>query len=289
MTHPNASFNDYLKTWLTQHGPHHLLTRLMHAFTRIRHPGFKNWQIRTFVKKYQVDLTEAIESRPEGYADFNSFFTRALQPAARPIVQDEQAIICPVDGAVSHAGVISAERIFQAKKHDYSLVSLLGGDSTRAAPFQGGAFATLYLSPRDYHRIHMPRTGRLRTMVYVPGRLFSVNPRTTRCVPRLFARNERLVTIFDTDLGPMAVVLVGAMFVAGMETVWAGNITATAPADLEIWQYDGSLELARGAEMGRFNMGSTVILIFPPQRIQWDDALSPGAPVRMGQRLANIL
>jgi phosphatidylserine decarboxylase len=270
--------------------PQHLLTRYMHRLTRVRAPWFKDWQIRWFIRRYQVDMTIAAQPDPRAYPDFNSFFTRALGPDARPVTGDADAVVCPVDGTLSQLGDVGNERLLQAKGRYFLLADLLGSPA-RAAAFMRSRYVTLYLSPRDYHRVHMPLAGRLREMVYVPGRLFSVSPRTTRAVPSLFARNERLITIFDTAIGPLAVILVGAMLVAGMETVWSGLIPH-APGPVE-WRYgekdQPEVNLARGAELGRFNMGSTVILLFPPDRIELAPALAPSAPVKMGERLATIL
>lgn len=285
------SVRDRLQAALTQYPmPHHALTALMRGLTRCRFGPWKRWQIRWFIHRYRVNMAEAAQPDPLAYPDFNTFFTRALRADARPLVSEPHLLACPVDGAVSQAGNIKAGRIFQAKGRDYSLVELLGGDITRAAPFDEGAFATLYLSPRDYHRVHMPLQGRLKQIVYVPGRLFSVNPSTTRSVPALFARNERLVTLFDTDAGPMALVLVGAMFVAGIETLWTGDVCETAPHRITVWDYhDQNLFLPRGAEMGRFNMGSTVIVLFGSGRVQWATTLEADAPIRMGEPLGRCL
>ncbi|MEW6354199.1 MAG: archaetidylserine decarboxylase [Pseudomonadota bacterium] len=283
---------DYLKTLPQYFLPQHLLSRLMYAFTRCRVRVWKDAQIRWFIRHYQVDMSIAQEPDARRYPDFNSFFTRALAASARPLVNEPGAILCPVDGTVSQIGDISAGRIFQAKGHEYSLVQLLGSSPRRAAPFENGRYATLYLSPKDYHRIHMPLAGRLREMVYVPGRLFSVNACTTRVVPRVFARNERVVCIFDTEAGPMAIVMVGALFVASMETVWAGAVTPPFGRSIVTWDYSGDsepLELARGAELGRFNMGSTVIVLFGARHTAWNPALTPDATVRMGQLLGRIV
>ncbi len=286
-----ASLGDYLKAWPTYLLPHHLLSRLMLAGTRVRLRAYKNWQINMVTRRFGVDLSEALEPDPDAYPDFNSFFTRALKPEARPVVSGTGDIACPVDGAVSQAGDIVDGEIIQAKGQRYSLETLLGGSAERAAPFVGGRFATLYLSPRDYHRIHMPLDGTLREMVHVPGRLFSVSPSTTRVVPNLFARNERVITLFDTAAGPMALVLVGAIFVGSVETLWHGVITPPRGKRLQHWQYNTSADeaavsLARGAEMGRFNMGSTVIVLFGRDRVDWAPEIQPDATVRMGQLLA---
>ena len=290
MKHPaneNALFSEHLYTFLTQHiSPHHTLTRLMYSLTRVRYARWKNWQIRWFIKRYQVDMGAALEPDPFSHPDFNTFFTRALKPGVRPVVNGSHDIACPVDGAVSQAGAIEDGRIFQAKGQDYSLETLLGGSARHAAAFMGGTYATLYLSPRDYHRIHMPLTGHLVETVYIPGRLFSVNPRTARCVPGLFARNERLVAIFDTAAGPMALILVGAMFVAGIETVWTGPIHQHTLHSLKTWDNrTENITLQQGAEMGRFNMGSTVIVLFGANRVDLVAAIKPAASVQMGQLL----
>jgi len=285
---PSASFIDYLKALPQYLMPGHLVSRLIHAFTRQRHVGIKNRFTDWFVKHFNVNMEEALESDPHAYENFNAFFTRALKPGARPIVESENELACPVDGAVSQARPIEGGRIFQAKGHDYSLEQLLGGSAERAGPFEGGSFATIYLSPRDYHRIHMPITGTLREMVHVPGRLFSVNPATTRVIPGLFARNERVVSIFDTAVGPMAMVKVGAVNVGSVETVWAGEVTPPAGRVVRSWHYEGdeAIALQKGEEMGRFNMGSTVIVVFGPEAVEWSDAIQPGAPVQLGQLLA---
>ncbi|MCF6210072.1 MAG: archaetidylserine decarboxylase [Gammaproteobacteria bacterium] len=284
---PSPNLSDYLKAWPQYLLPTHALSRVMHALTRSINPLMRCWFMRWFVKQYGVDMSLAQEPNLDSYANFNDFFTRALRPEARPVVSDEKAIACPVDGAVSQAGAIHDGRIFQAKSQDYSLLQLLGGDEQRAKKFTGGNFATLYLSPRDYHRIHMPLAGKLTAMSHVPGRLFSVNAATARIIPGLFARNERVITYFDTEAGPMAMVLVGAIFVASIETVWAGEITPPAGKRVRHWDYQGSdaREFARGEEMGRFNMGSTVIVLFGRDAMQWTDSVTPDAAVQMGQQL----
>ena len=263
--------------------PQHALSRFMYGLARIRLRPLKNLLIRTFLRLYRIDMAEASQPDPGAYPHFNAFFTRALRPDTRPQDVDPRAVLCPVDGAISQLGRIDEDRVIQAKGRDYRLEELLGGGSGRAHAFTGGAFATLYLAPRDYHRIHMPLAGDLTWMRHIPGRLFSVNETTATLVPRLFARNERVVCGFDTEAGAMAMVLVGAIFVGGIETVWAGQITPAragrqAPGC-------GSVRLERGAEMGRFNLGSTVILLFEPGGVRWDEKLAPGQRVRFGQRL----
>ena len=272
--------------------PKQAVTRLAGAFANARLGGLTHAVIRRFVARYGVDMREAAEPRIEAYASFNDFFTRALKPGARPIAPGDRVVCGPVDGAVSQIGLAESDMLVQAKGRSFSLTALLGGDAERARPFQGGAFATLYLSPRDYHRIHMPLAGRLREMVHIPGKLFSVSPLTTRMVPDLFARNERVAALFDTPAGPMALVLVGAINVASIETVWAGAITPPLGKSIRNWSYppngDGAVRLDKGAEMGRFNMGSTVIVLFGRGAVRWDAEIRAGMAVRMGQRLGKV-
>lgn len=273
--------------------PHHLLTWCVRGITRIRFTPFKDSAIKLFIRAFKVDMSIAQQPDASAYPDFNSFFTRPLKPEARPIANAPGEIACPVDGAISQLGSITEDGcIFQAKGHDYSLEELLGGSKEMAALFKNGAFATIYLSPRDYHRIHMPLQGTLQQMIYVPGRLFSVSKFASEQVPRLFARNERLINLFETDAGPMAMVMVGALNVAGMETVWAGNIPDKVNWEIKKWDYrddatEKEIRLTHGEEMGRFNMGSTVILLYAKQRIQWKKGLSAESSVQMGQLLAN--
>jgi len=246
--------------------------------------------IRWFVGRYGVDMAEAANSSLESYPSFNEFFTRALAPGARPLAQ--AALVCPVDGAISQVGAISGERIFQAKGHDYSVAALVGGEAALAAQFHGGHFATLYLSPKDYHRIHMPCAGRLLRMIHVPGALFSVNPTTARGVPGLFARNERVVCLFQaTDGTPFVLVLVGATIVGSMATVWHGVVYPSRPGTLREWDYAGQdIVLQQGDEMGRFLLGSTVVLLFPGctgAPLRFNPAWAPGGAVRMGQAMAD--
>ncbi|MES9900571.1 MAG: archaetidylserine decarboxylase [Sedimenticola sp.] len=269
--------------------PHHLLSQGMHWLTRCRWEPLKNQLIQWAIRLYEVDMSQAAEPNPLNYGSFNAFFTRKLRDGARPLAGEEGAIICPVDGAVSQAGKITNGRLFQAKGHDFSLHELLGGDEEWSERFAEGCFTTLYLSPRDYHRIHMPLSGMLKKMLHIPGRLFSVSPSTTRTVPRLFSRNERLVNLFDTEIGPMAVIMVGAIFVSSMDTVWAGTITPLSQ-QVTRWNYTNApIEpefLEKGEEMGRFNMGSTVILLFGKEAIEWLEPLKPGATVCMGEKIA---
>lgn len=241
--------------------------------------------IRRFVARYGVDMSEAANPDPASYTSFNEFFTRPLKPGARPLAAAD--LICPVDGAISQFGPVQGDQVFQAKGHHYSTTALVGGDAQLAAEFEGGHFATLYLSPRDYHRIHMPCEGRLRRMVHVPGDLFSVNPTTARGVPGLFARNERVVCEFEGEAGPFVLVLVGATVVGSIATVWHGVVNPPRPGRLREWRYDAQpVELAQGAELGRFQLGSTVILLLPPGPLQFAPHWAPGTAIRMGEAMA---
>jgi phosphatidylserine decarboxylase len=245
------------------------------------------WIIRRFVKKYDVNMDEALESDIAHYKSFNQFFTRALKPGARPIAQAD--LVCPVDGAISQFGPIDGEQIFQAKGHHYTCTALVGGDATVAAQFAHGSFATLYLSPKDYHRIHMPCAGRLLRMTYVPGDLFSVNPTTALGVPGLFARNERVVCLFESALGPFVLVLVGATIVGSMETVWHGVVNPPRTGELREWRYDDQqILLEQGEEMGRFLLGSTVVMLVPKPPLRFNPAWTPGRPIRLGEVMANV-
>lgn len=269
--------------------PHHLLSALMFRVTRIRWRPLKDPLVRSFIRHYRVDMTEAQEPDPSAYGCFNEFFTRSLRPEARPVARQQDAVTCPADGALSQLGYIADGRIFQAKGRDYSLLELLGGRADWERRLDGGTFATIYLSPRDYHRVHMPFGGTLQETIHVPGRLFSVNPVTTSLVPRLFGRNERVVCLFESDAGPMAVILVGAIFVGSMETVWAGQVTPVGRRETsETYEDEAAIRLDTGEEMGRFNMGSTVILLFPRDRVQWDPNAKPGDVLRMGQRIGRV-
>jgi len=270
--------------------PQHLLSRWTGWVARLRHPlWLKNGLIQLFVRRFDVDMTEAAEPDPTRYASFNEFFTRPLRERARPPADAD--LRCPADGAISQLGAIEFGRIFQAKGQSFSTVELLGGDSQRAKQFIDGNFATIYLSPRDYHRVHMPVTGRLTATSYIPGQLFSVNQVTAENVPRLFARNERLVCYFDTAAGPMAMILVGAMVVAGIETVWSGQVAppTSSPVFRDYVSLPESVELEQGAEMGRFMLGSTVILLFPKGAVEFDVSYSAGTATRLGSELGSFL
>lgn len=268
--------------------PQHLLSRLVGVLANSEWPVIKRLFIRWFAQHFNVDMSEAADPELEHYASFNAFFTRALKPDARPLDTTAGGLISPADGAVSQAGPIESGRILQAKGQSFTALELVGGDAALAAQFDAGQFATIYLSPRDYHRVHMPFTGTLTQMIYVPGDLFSVNQTTAELVPRLFARNERLVCIFETEHGPAALILVGAMIVAGIETVWAGQI-APPPRRIAVTRYDRlePVTLEKGSEMGRFKLGSTVILLLGKDAVQWTESLSAGNAVRMGQLIGH--
>lgn len=265
--------------------PQHLLSRLIGRIAASKTPWLKKLFINWFVRRYNVDMSEALNSDPLSYASFNAFFTRALRDGARPIAATAHSVVSPADGVVSQAGRIENGRILQAKGQWYSALELLGGDEHIAAAFNDGEFATIYLSPRDYHRVHMPIAGKLQRMIYVPGDLFSVNQTTAENVPRLFARNERLVCVFDTVCGPVAVILVGAMIVAAIETVWAGQIAPPARGGVRNEAAAAAVELEKGAEMGRFKLGSTVVMLFGKNAVSWTDALTAGKFVRMGEQI----
>jgi len=244
--------------------------------------------VRWFVRKYGVDLGEAVESDPAAYASFNDFFTRALKPGARPIADAD--LVCPVDGTISQFGAIEHDQVLQAKGHRYSTTALVGGDHALAERFHDGTFATLYLSPKDYHRIHMPCDGTLVRMIHVPGSLFSVNPVTARGVPRLFARNERVVCVFESDLfGLFVLTLVGATIVGSMATVWHGVVNPPRVRRMREWQYpERAVQLKQGEEMGRFLLGSTVVLLFPKRALRFNPRWQPGATIRLGEAMADL-
>lgn len=272
--------------------PHHLLSRLMGLLTHSENKWVKLTYMRFIIKRFGVNMDEALEQDLQQYKHFNAFFTRALKADARSIVKDSNKLACPVDGCVSQMGLIKNDQIFQAKGHSYSLQTLLGGDDKWAKQFVNGEFATLYLSPKDYHRIHMPCDAKLKEMRHVPGRLFSVNPATVRTVPGLFARNERVVCLFNTPVGPMAMILVGAIFVASIETVWSGIITPPTHKDIQTSLFGKGFQevtMLKGQEMGRFNMGSTVILLFGKDKMKWVEGLTSETHVQMGQEIGTIL
>ncbi|ATE72306.1 archaetidylserine decarboxylase [Lysobacter capsici] len=276
-----------LVTTLTYVLPHRLMSSLARALAYSERPGVSRWLIDTVTRKFGVDLGEAANSDPRSYPTFNAFFTRALKPGARVPDPDPQVLLMPADGRISQCGPIRDGEIFQAKGQSFTATELLGGDEAAAAPFRDGVFATVYLSPKDYHRVHMPWAGTLRETVHVPGRLFSVGPDAVRNVPRLFARNERLVCHFDTEFGPMAMVMVGALLVSGVETVWSGVEIPRYGDIVTTKDYRGeTVTLERFAEMARFNYGSTVIVLLPPGVAALDPGLGAETAVRLGQALA---
>ena len=264
--------------------PKQAITALAGKLASARAGNWTTSVIRWFVKRYDVNMAEAANPDIASYATFNDFFTRPLKDGARPLAQAD--IVCPVDGAISQFGPIKSDQIFQAKGHSFSTTALVGGDATLAAEFENGHFATLYLSPKDYHRIHMPCAGVLRRMIYVPGDLFSVNPTTARGVPGLFARNERLVCVFDSPQGPFVQVLVGATIVGSMATVWHGQVNPPRPGHLWERTYaDGGVSFAQGAEMGRFLLGSTVVLLFPRGPLTFNPQWVAAGTIRMGEKM----
>ncbi len=269
--------------------PHHFLSRLMRIPTHASNVLWKNFFIKRFVNFYGVNMAEAKTENIAKFQSFNAFFTRTLKQTVRPVDSGPFSIVSPADGVVSQAGNISEDRMIQAKGKHYSLTNLLGGDAERAAPFLGGDFATIYLSPKDYHRLHMPLDGNLKEMIHVPGRLFSVNQATTAVVDNLFGRNERVVAIFDTPAGPMALILVGAIFVASIETVWHGVITPPTRPAPQTWMYGNQrpVELKKGEEMGRFNMGSTMIVVFGQNSVEWSHLMKEGQTVRIGESIGS--
>jgi len=271
--------------------PQHGISRLVLAATRSRQPAFKNALIRLFVRGFNPDMSDAVEREPTAYASFNEFFTRALREGTRPVDLDPRAIVSPVDGTVSEAGALTEDRLLQAKGHEYSLRALLAGNAAWERTFAGGYFATIYLAPYNYHRIHMPLAGELRESFYVPGRLFSVNRTTAQLVPGLFSRNERVFCGFDGGGMPFGVILVGALNVGSMATVWHGDVTPRKHREVTALPVSDVLAptlLPKGAEMARFNMGSTVILLLPPGAANWADMLRPGQTVRMGERIGAL-
>lgn len=293
MTNPPAnqksnSLLDYFKIILQYVTPHFALTRLVYWLAQSKNTFIKNTFISRFKNHYQVDMSLATNEDALSYENFNQFFTRALKPEVRPVDQDIDSIISPVDGAISQIGKIEADSIIQAKGHSYSLKQLLAGQEEWCKAFYNGKFTTVYLSPKDYHRIHMPFSGTLKQMTYVPGKLFSVSPLTTRMIPSVFARNERVLCFFDTAFGPAALIMVGAMIVGGMETVWQGCITPPHRGRINHWHYNDTESakiFEKGDEMGRFNIGSTVILLFPESTIEWNQSISSETRIVFGQKI----
>ena len=273
--------------------PKHLISRLVGKFAAAKAGKLTTVFINWFIKQYKIDMSEAQQSDPKAYKTFNEFFTRPLKPGIRPLCEDPSMLAHPVDGAVSQLGPIEAGEIFQAKGHSYSTLALLGNQPKDAERFEDGDFATIYLAPKDYHRLHMPIKGTLSKMTYVPGDLFSVNPLTAENVPGLFARNERVVAIFETEIGPIAMVLVGATIVASIETVWAGTVTPPAGKQVFTWEYptegEEAITLEKGEEMGRFKLGSTIVMCFEKGAIdKFADGVEPLAVTRMGAPFAHI-
>ena len=249
-------------------------------------PFVKNFLIQWFIGRYGVDMQDALDTSLDSYKNFQNFFIRHLKKSARPIQNSQNIVISPVDGTISQIGTVQAGRVFQAKGFDFTVAELLGGQEAMAEPFLGGQFATLYLAPKDYHRVHMPLTGRLISMTYVPGRLFSVNPKTAATVPRLFARNERVVCVFETAFGSMAVILIGAMIVASIYTVWAGDIAPGRTNAIQTWTYaDQNITLEKGSEIGYFKLGSTVIVLLGDGGVDWNNEFSEGSEIQMGAPL----
>lgn len=268
--------------------PKILLTQFAGRLARGNYGQITTRFISWFIQRYQVDMTEAQQTDISQFASFNDFFTRALRPGIRPLAATD--LICPVDGAISQLGQIEQGQIFQAKGHYYSTTALLGGDAELAKQFNHGSFATIYLSPRDYHRIHMPCSGQLQQMIYVPGDLFSVNPTTARGVPGLFARNERVVCIFNSEFGQFALVLVGATIVGSMATSWHGIVNPPRHGDIRRWSYaEQDIRLEKGEEMGKFLLGSTVVLLFPEQGMTFNPAWQATKPVRLGEAMASLI
>lgn len=274
--------------WLQHVLPHHAVSRGAGAIASSEVPWLKNLLIRRFIEAYDVDMSQAARSVEE-FRSFNDFFTRELKPGMRPLADASAHIISPADGTVSQIGRIEEGRIFQAKGRHFTATQLLGGDAEAAKRFEGGSFATIYLSPRDYHRVHMPAAGKLKSTTYVPGDLFSVNQVTAEHVDGLFARNERLACLFEGPDGLFANVMVGAMIVAGIETVWSGLVETHNPKLVRQDFSSGQHDFAAGDEMGRFILGSTAVLLFEPGKVEWDESLKPGDAVRMGQAIGKRL
>lgn len=297
--HHGASSSDRLFALLQSLLPKHLLSSWIYRLMRSRSPRLKKLILDIFLRGYRIDMSQALEPNPYAYPSFNAFFTRTLKPNARPIDMEANAVVSPVDGTVSQCGIIDDDLVLQAKGHHYSLLTLLAKNAALAARYRGGHFACIYLAPYNYHRIHMPLAGTLRDTIYVPGELFSVNNATARSVPSLFARNERVICDFHTQLASagassgaadFTMVLVGALFVGSIETVWAGEINPLPRLRKQpVHLASGSgMQLAKGAEAGRFNMGSTVVLIFERGCLQWEPFMQSGARLIMGQRIATL-
>lgn len=283
------SFSEQLKVLPQYLFPQHAVSIAAGKLAESRTAWFKNWFIRKFAKAYNIDMSIAVEPELTNYACFNDFFTRAIRPETRPIDDDNSSFCSPVDGAMSQFGPIENGKIIQAKNHHYSALEILGGNQEYADIFANGEFCTIYLAPKDYHRIHMPCNGRLTSMSHIPGKLFSVNPLTANNVPNLFARNERVVSYFDTEFGKMALVAVGATIVGSIETVWAGTVTPPTVKSVTSWDYsDNPRDFAKGEEMGRFKLGSTVVLLMEKADWQWKN-MQPGDDLLLGEKLVTRL
>ncbi|HEY6643588.1 archaetidylserine decarboxylase [Povalibacter sp.] len=287
----NVTLGDRLFAGLQYVLPKHLLSRLIYSVMRTESPALRRLIIANFLRGYDVNMTEAVQSDPFAYRSFNDFFTRALRPDARPIAAGDDVVVSPVDGTLSQCGAIRDGQLLQAKGHDYSLLELLANDTAAAATYRNGSFACIYLAPYNYHRIHMPVAGTARSTVYVPGDLFSVNTATARTVPRLFARNERVICDFDTAFGRAAMILVGALFVGSMATVHCGEINPPPRRRKAPVTIDKGIghPFAKGEELGRFNMGSTVVMLFQQDRIRWEPALAPQRKVVLGATIAQAI
>jgi len=287
------TIGDKIKIALQYAMPKHAISRLVGKLAAAKMGWLTTKLIDVFINAYGINMSEAKLKKASDFETFNDFFTRELESGARTIDPDSDSLCYPVDGAISQQGDIVEGKLIQAKGFNYSLTSLLGGDSRTAAPFQQGKFSCIYLAPKDYHRIHMPMAATLREMIYVPGELFSVNPLTASNVPDLFARNERVVTIFDTDHGALAMVLVGATIVASIETTWAGTITPPAGSDIFRWQYPAkgvdAITFKKGDEMGRFKLGSTVVSTFAPNMVKFTPEAGPKTITRLGELYANLI
>lgn len=280
---------DYLKAFPLYCLPQHGLTSIVYKLTRVENKTWKNNLIKIFIKLFKVDMQQAIWKNAEDYSSFNAFFTRQLNPDARKWQKGHNNILSPVDGAVSQIGKINKDKVIQAKGLDYSLNRLLANDQEAVERFQDGNFTTLYLSPKDYHRIHMPISGKLIKTIFIPGDLFSVNNASVRTINNLFARNERFISLFETNIGLVAQIMVGAMFVGSMETVFAGQITPTKHREILIKDYQETPKtLNQAEEFGHFNMGSTVILLFEKNKITWSETLKENAPIQVGQLIGTV-
>jgi len=282
-----ANIMDFIKVAPQYVIPKHFLSTVMHSFMQVETPWVKNNVIKLLTKIYGIDISEAADENIDNYPHFNAFFTRALKPEARPIDSTPDSWVSPVDGLISQSTHIEKNHIIQAKAHPYTVEALVGGDIEYAKQFHNGDAAVIYLSPKDYHRIHMPVDAKLISMTYVPGDLFAVNPSTVRQIPGLFARNERLVIRFENEQGPFCLIMVGAIFVGSMETVWEGKITPEYEPTIQHWDYaEESISFNKGDEIGRFNMGSTVVLVTPEQQLPELGKIQTNTPIKMGQHLA---